>query len=255
VASDTEGALILIIDGDSTGAASLAGFLRLSGYRVSLAHTGPAAKLQLREQAADLVILDLVLPDIDGLIFCSELAQSRVPIIACSGKSQPHEGILALRLGADDFITKPFDMEDLSARIAAVLRRCGATRSARSTPNPTEPQGGIDRASVTRVGKPAISRSEMLVGSGGQEVRFTPVEYRLVCALAERTNQPVARPELRALAWGFDDADQGRSLDVHVARIRKKLKRLSPTRRILAVRGYGYKMVSDVKTLSLRSGD
>ncbi len=234
---------------------SIPDVLRLSGYRVSLAHTGSAAKLQLREQGADLVILDLVLPDIDGLIFCSELAQSRVPIIACSGKGHSREGILALRLGADDFVAKPFDLEDLSARVAAVLRRCGVARSATSAPNPMEPQLSIDKVSGPGSGKPTISRSERSVSSGGQEVRFTPVEYRLVCALAERTNQPVARPELRALAWGFDDADQGRSLDVHVARIRKKLKRLSPTRRILAVRGYGYKMVSDVKTLSLRSGD
>ncbi len=125
IGSKSANARILIVDDDPAVAGSLADLLAIDGYQASVAKNGSTAKAKLQELRPDLVILELMLPDIDGLILCSELTRAAVPVIICSGTNRQRDRILARRLGADDFVTKPFDMYEFEARVAAVLRTSG----------------------------------------------------------------------------------------------------------------------------------
>src|SRR6266581_7837959 len=147
-------ARILIVDDDPVMAGSLAELLAMDGYQASVAKNGSTAKAKLQELCPDLVILDLMLPDIDGLVLCSELSRAAVPVIVCSGTNRQRDRILARRLGADDFIAKPFDIYEFEARVAAVLRRSGTGDQTSTTDQPNEPRAGTGgvRSEERRVG-------------------------------------------------------------------------------------------------------
>ena len=248
IASKNTRARILIVEDDPVMAGSLVELFTMDGYQAAVAKNGSTAKAKLQELHPDLVILDLMLPDIDGLVLCSELSRAAVPFIVCSGTNRQRDRILARRLGADDFIAKPFDMYEFEARVAAVLRRSVTADQTRRTDQANEPRaetGGVTQE--LRVGEMLLSRSRSAVTITGQEVRLTTTEHRLVCALAERPNEAVSRAELADLVWGYrDTAAKGRTLDVHVAHVRRKLGRIAAAPRIVPVRGYGYEMVSNV---------
>jgi DNA-binding response OmpR family regulator len=225
----------MVVDDDHNVAQTLIDALESSGYRVWLAETGADARTLLEQTRPDLIILDLMLPDVDGLVLCAGLKDiADVPIIICSATQQKRDAILALKLGADDFIAKPFDIYELEARVEAVLRRTAQTRVAEPSPSPPD---------HIRVGDLTIDRSRRRVTLGTDSIQLTPTEYRLVSALASRPDEILSRDELATLVWGYQDASSGRTIDVHIRRLRVKLTSgpvMAPT--IVAVRGFGYKM-------------
>jgi two-component system, OmpR family, response regulator MtrA len=227
---------IMLVADDHAVAQTLTDALESSGYRVWLAETGADAKTLLEQTRPDLIILDLMLPDVDGLVLCSGLkAIADVPIVICSATPQKRDAILGLKLGADDFIAKPFDIYELEARVEAVLRRTSQTRvSSEASPSPPD---------HIRVGELIIDRSRRRVTLGGEPIQLTPTEYRLVSALASRPDEILSRDDLATLVWGYQDASSGRTIDVHIRRLRVKLSQGPvPAPAIVAVRGFGYKM-------------
>jgi DNA-binding response OmpR family regulator len=227
---------IMLVEDDHAVAQTLTDALESSGYRVWLAETGADAKTLLEQTRPDLIILDLMLPDVDGLVLCSGLkAIADVPIVICSATPQKRDAILGLKLGADDFIAKPFDIYELEARVEAVLRRTSQTRvTAEASPSPPD---------HIRVRELIIDRSRRRVTLGGEPIQLTPTEYRLVSALASRPDEILSRDDLATLVWGYQDASSGRTIDVHIRRLRVKLSQGPvPAPAIVAVRGFGYKM-------------
>ena len=213
---------IMLVEDDHAVAQTLTDALESSGYRVWLAETGADAKTLLEQTRPDLIILDLMLPDVDGLVLCSGLkAIADVPIVICSATPQKRDAILGLKLGADDFIAKPFDIYELEARVEAVLRRTSQTRVAEPRPSPPD---------HIRVGELIIDRSRRRVTLGGEPIQLTPTEYRLVSALASRPDEILSRDDLATLVWGYQDASSGRTIDVHIRRLRVKLTQ-GPCRR------------------------
>jgi two-component system, OmpR family, response regulator MtrA len=231
-------ATIMLVEDDPGVAQTLTDALESSGYRVWLAETGVDARTLLEQTHPDLIILDLMLPDVDGLVLCSGLkAIADVPIVICSATPQKRDAILGLKLGADDFIAKPFDIYELEARVEAVLRRTTHSRAVEPSAAPPD---------HIRIGELVIDRSRRRVTLGSEPIQLTPTEYRLVSALASRPDEILSRDELATLVWGYQDASSGRTIDVHIRRLRVKLSSgpvAAPA--IVAVRGFGYKMAPD----------
>ena len=227
-------ARVLIIDDDSKSAHSLADLLAQSGYQASVAESGAAAKAQLGELRPDLVILDIMVRDVDGLMLCADIKNSSgVPVIVCSGTCRRHDRVLALRLGADDFIGKPFDFDEVEARVAAVLRRAGWPKS----------EDGEETARL-HVGPLIVDTAHHFAAIGKHELQTTPMEYRLLCILASRPGGVFTREVLAEAIWGFEVAAIGRAIDTHVSRLKRKLLTYAAgAPRIVAVRGEGYKLV------------
>ncbi len=230
---------ILAVEDDPEIAHLYRSVLAEEGYDVLVACDAREA-LRLLAAHPDVVLLDLMLPDVDGLVLCTTLkAQADVPIIICSATNQQRDRILGLKLGADDFIGKPFDLYELEARIEAVLRRVRQAKAARP---PVEP-------GLIRVRNLEIDRTRRRVTLGGAALQLTPTEYRLLSALATRADAILSRPELAQQVWGYQDASQGRTIDVHMRRLRVKLAGGPvPAPAIVAVRGFGYKLVADRTT-------
>jgi DNA-binding response OmpR family regulator len=228
----------MLVEDDHAVAQTLTDALESSGYRIWLAETGADARTLLEQTRPDLIILDLMLPDVDGLVLCSGLkAIADVPIVICSATPQRRDAILGLKLGADDFISKPFDIYELEARVEAVLRRTSQSRAPAATPSPPD---------HIRLGELIIDRSRRRVTLGGESIQLTPTEYRLVSALASRPDEILSRDDLATLVWGYQDASSGRTIDVHIRRLRVKLAQGPvPAPAIVAVRGFGYKMAAE----------
>lgn len=239
------GPTILLVEDDLAVARTLTDVLAGSGYRVWHVENGADAKATL-EQARprpDLIVLDLMLPDVDGLVLCSSLKQAAdVPIIICSASNQPRDKVLGLRLGADDYIPKPFDIYEFEARVEAVLRR--AQHQARTGGGaPTAAAGTPEQI---RLGELVVDRSRRRVTLGGSALQLTPTEYRLLVALASRPDQILSREELAQTVWGYQDVSNGRTIDVHIRRLRVKLASgpvVAPP--IISVRGFGYKIAHE----------
>ena len=175
-----------------------------------------------------------MLPDTDGLVLTTTLKNlTSAPIIICSARDGRADRVLGLKLGADDFVAKPYDLDELQARIEAVLRR--ATR-VRGTPSAPPDQIRVDDL--------VISPSRATVTVGGRAVHLTPTEYRLLVALASRPDEVLSRETLGQLVWGYHDLGTGHLIDVHIGRLRLKLR--LPSRRVLIVtmRGRGYTIPS-----------
>jgi len=225
---------ILVVEDDEAIAQMVVELLEVDGYRVWSADSGRTAKTMLEEIRPDLVILDLVLPDVDGLVLCTDIkAQYDLPIIICSATTRKRDAILGLRLGSDDFVAKPFDAYDLEARVEAVLRRAAQRRELQPTSEPDH----------YRIGDLVVDRYRRRVTLGGEELQLTPTEYRLLSALSSRPDEVLTRDELAQLVWGYQDASSGRAIDVHIRRLRVKLDSgVVPSPPIISVRGFGYKI-------------
>jgi DNA-binding response OmpR family regulator len=230
---------ILLVEDDPAVALTLSNVLEGTGYVVRRAGTGAEAKSMTDESRPDLIILDLMLPDADGLVLCADLKnRAAAPIIICSASNQTRDRVLGLKLGADDFIGKPFDIDELEARVEAVLRRARPESSAPvSVPAPLQQE---------RVGELVIDRGRRRVTLGGEPLQLTPTEYRLLCALAGHPNEVLSREDLAQQVWGYADASIGRAIDAHISRLRGKLnagRTQAPS--IVSSRGYGYKIVPE----------
>jgi DNA-binding response OmpR family regulator len=225
--------MILLVEDDPATARSLTKALESSGYRFATAGTGGQARSIIVEMHPDLILLDLMLPDADGLVLTAPFKMlTDAPIIICSGRQEQVDKVLGLRLGADDFIAKPFDLEELEARIEAVLRRASRVREVTAVP-----------ADQIRVDELVISQSRGTVILAGRRVHLTPTEYRLLVVLASRPDEVLSRQMLGQLVWGYDDLGTGHLIDVHIGRLRFKLRRSSHSGPVIStVRGKGYTM-------------
>jgi DNA-binding response OmpR family regulator len=209
----------------------------MSDYRVWHAADGHDAQGQLERARPDLVLLDLMLPDIDGLVLCSRLKSvAEVPIIVCSGSARRSDPVLALKLGADDFIKKPFEVDDVLARIEAVLRRA-PPRGTDGLPAP--------RATDLRVGDLVLEPGRRRVTLAGQQLALTPTEFRLLTVLVVQAGAILSRDYLAHEVWGYADASNSRTIDVHIRRVRQKLAHCRvPGPAIISVRGMGYRLAA-----------
>jgi two-component system alkaline phosphatase synthesis response regulator PhoP len=229
-------AAILLVEDDPGIANMLTDVLESTGYQVRQAPTGAAARAQVEQTRPDLIILDLVLPDEDGLVLCSVLKNmANVPILICSGTQRRRDAFLSLKLGADDFIAKPFDIYDLLARVEVLLRRAAQHHAA---------DLNVQRGPI-RIGDLLIDHSLHQVTLSGAVLQLTPTEYRLLTVLAARPDQVVPRDALAKLVWGDPDTGTSRTIDVHIGRLRVKLSQAARSApQIVSVRGFGYKIVS-----------
>jgi DNA-binding response OmpR family regulator len=227
---------ILLIEDDPDTARSLTKALESSGYRVTAVDTGAEARSIIEHVRPDLILLDLMLPDTDGLVLTKAMKTlTNAPIIICSARQEQVDRVLGLKLGADDFVAKPFDLDELEARIEAVLRRASRVQAAAATP-----------PDQIRVDELLISQSRGTVTIGGQAVHLTPTEYRLLVALASRPDEVLSRESLGQIVWGYQDLGTGHLIDVHIGRLRLKLRRTSKAApAIVTVRGKGYTISSN----------
>jgi len=202
-------ARILLIEDDEIFRTIISDNLRSEGYRVDAVGDGQAALAHLRSTAPDLILLDLTLPDLDGLGLCPLLKKhgSSIPLIILSARDQKIDKLKGLRLGADDYIVKPTDMEELIARVAAVLRRA---------------RPRVDRL---RIGSTTVDFRTQRAVCGHTSVRLTFHEFKLLEYLAQRPFQMVPREELLTEVWGYLNPNIAtRSVDQTVLRLRKKLE-------------------------------
>jgi DNA-binding response OmpR family regulator len=215
---------LLIVEDDDAIAAPLARGLEREGFTATRVTTGDAA---LRAEGYDLVLLDLAMPDMDGLTICHELrSRSEVPIIVVTARGDESDRVVGLELGADDYLVKPFGFSELVARIRAVTRRTA------SRP--------IDDGEARRVGDLMIDVRTHRVTLGGAELALTPKEFGLLALLAEEPGALFTRGAILERVWDPHWYGPTKTLDVHVASVRKKL---GDPRWIETVRGVGFRLV------------
>jgi DNA-binding response OmpR family regulator len=237
-------ACILVVEDDPVIARILLDALEMGGYRVWHAADGQEARAHLERLRPDLILLDLMLPDIDGLVLCSMLkATAEVPIIIVSASTRRGDPVLSLKLGADDFVRKPFELDDLMARIEAVLRR--------SPPKSAETSVPPARRAELRVGDLVVEPARRRSTLGGDSLTLTPTEFRLLTTLMTHAGSVLTRDTLAQEVWGYADASNGRTIDVHVRRLRVKLSQCrGPGPSIVSVRGMGYRITADDSAIS-----
>jgi DNA-binding response OmpR family regulator len=230
------GVRILLVEDDVIIAELLTRVMQAEGYETRVAGSGAAARSSVDEWRPDLIILDLILPDEDGLFVCNSLkAQARVPILVCSGTRRSRDEFLSFKLGADDFISKPFDIYYLTARVEALLRRRAAVPEADPIAPPAE---------VLQVNDLVLDEAAQSATVAGQPILLTPLELRFLLVLARRPGVVVPRERLAQLVWGQPTTGGSRTVDVHAGRLRAKLAHAGPaTPTIVSVRGFGYKLV------------
>jgi DNA-binding response OmpR family regulator len=222
---------ILLVDDEETLRTSLAFALEKEGFEVLTAADGPSALATAIASAPSLVLLDLMLPGMDGLEVCRLLrAQSAVPIVMLTAKDQEIDKVLGLEIGADDYITKPFSTRELLARMRAVLRR---TRAAE-----TEPEA----ANVLTAGHVTINMDRHEVTVGGKTVDLSPKEFQLLRLLMLHRGRVRNRETLIEEVWGDDFMGDLKTLDVHIRWLREKIEAdPSQPEHIVTVRGVGYR--------------
>ena len=220
---------ILVVDDEPNILATIAPLLRSRGYEVLTAMSGHAALESVQRDAPDLVILDLGLPDLDGVIVCSQIRETRAtPILVLSARGAENDKVRALDAGADDYVTKPFGTEELLARIRVALRRVEA-------PPASEP--------IVR-GPLVIDRERFRVSIDGREVRLTPKEFELLAYLAQRPGRVVTHRAILRAIWGPQAVDQPEHLRVLVGSLRKKIEpNPSTPRYILTEPWVGYRFL------------
>lgn len=199
---------VLVVDDERTLAESIAARLRAEGYEVRTASDGPSAVAACEDYDPDLVVLDVMLPGFDGLEVCRRIQASRaVPVLMLTARTDETDMVIGLGVGADDYLSKPFSMRVLVARIAALLRRADRTT-------------GLD---VLVLGEVSIDLSARLVRCGGAEVHLTRTEFDLLAHLASRPRAAITRETLLEQVWGWGDGASSRTVDSHVKALRRKL--------------------------------
>ena len=223
---------ILIVDDDNNRAELISLYLTKECYDTKIVNDGEQALIAFEHYKPNMLLLDLMLPGIDGYQVCREIrAKSDVPIIMLSAKGEVFDKVLGLELGADDYILKPFDSKELVARVKAVLRRF--------QPAKPEAYASVDIKCVEYPGL-IVNLSNYSVTYDGQQIDMPPKELELLYFLASSPNQVFTREQLLDNIWGYEYVGDTRTVDVHVKRLREKIKD-KPTWRIATVWGIGYK--------------
>ncbi len=221
--------LIYIVDDEESIIDFVRIYLEKEGFQVRGIKDGKTAYKTIMETPPDLIVLDIMLPGMDGFEICRKLRveENQVPIIMLTAKDEEIDKILGLELGADDYLTKPFNPRELVARIKAVLRRVTLKRKSQED--------------ILRVGDITLDIKRREVRVGKTPIKLRTQEFELLRVLAEEPGRVFSRDQLLYLAWGYDFAGQTRTVDVHVAQLRRKLQNAKT--QVETVTGYGYKLV------------
>lgn len=223
---------VLIVDDDQNICELLRLYIEKEGYDTRIANDGKAALEVFDEYNPDLIMLDIMLPELDGWQVCREIRKkSQCPIIMLTAKSEVFDKVLGLELGADDYVVKPFEAKEIVARIKAVLRRSGTNDE--------------DAVKEVHYDKLSINLTNYELRVNGVQVDTPPKEMELIYHLASNPNRVFSRNELLDQVWGFDYYGDSRTVDVHVKRLREKLEGVSDQWELKTVWGVGYKF--DVK--------
>jgi two-component system alkaline phosphatase synthesis response regulator PhoP len=221
---------ILIVDDEAHIVDLVRMYLERDGFRVDSASDGAQGLRLIAEQRPALLILDIMLPEVDGLEVCRRVrADSDIPIVMLTARDDDIDKIVGLELGADDYLTKPFNPRELLARVKAILRR---------TEHPARPEG-----TPLHVGDVTVDPARREVTVAGQAVELRAKEFDLLQAFAEHKGLVLTREQLLSRVWGYDFYGETRTVDVHVAHLRKRLA-ASRTVHIETVTGVGYKLVT-----------
>jgi two-component system alkaline phosphatase synthesis response regulator PhoP len=228
LAEDEEGLVLALEDG-----------LRGEGYVVHAVGDGPTGQREAGSGRYDLMILDIMLPGRDGFQVCQNLRASgnRIPILMLTARSTTIDTVMGLRLGADDYLTKPFDMQVLLARVQALLRRArGGQEQQRSRPVPPV-------EAIYAFGEFRLDTDQMQLCKSAEVIPLNVQEYRLLEVFVRNPGQVLSRDLLLTEGWGYDAETTTRTVDVHVAWLRQKLGEKNRPRHLVTVRGFGYKFI------------
>jgi DNA-binding response OmpR family regulator len=221
---------ILVVEDETSIASFVSAYLRNAGYEVRAASSAKAALIDLAGELPSLIVLDLNLPDGDGVELCRRIRKSSdVPILMLTARDEDVDKIIGLEVGADDYMTKPFNPRELVARVKSVLRRASPERRRSETEE-------------LRHGELVINSGKREVYVGDEEIRLAPKEFDLLWELLDHRGIVLTRDQLLERVWGYTFAGDTRTVDVHVRQIRRKLGDASP---IVTVWGVGYKVASD----------
>jgi DNA-binding response OmpR family regulator len=221
---------ILVVEDETSIASFVAAYLRNAGYTVKTAASARTALITLAGETPALVILDLNLPDGDGVELCRRIRKtSDVPILMLTARDEDIDKIIGLEVGADDYMTKPFNPRELVARVKSILRRAA-------------PERRRTEAEELQHGDLTINAGKREVHVGDEEIRLAPKEFDLLWELLDHRGIVLTRDQLLERVWGYTFAGDTRTVDVHVRQIRRKLGDASP---IVTVWGVGYKVASD----------
>jgi DNA-binding response OmpR family regulator len=223
---------ILLVEDEANIASFVAMYLQKAGYEVAVARDGTEALTKANAEPPALIVLDLMLPDIDGVDVCRRIRQkSDVPILMLTARDDDIDKIIGLEVGADDYLTKPFNPRELVARVKSILRR--------STTRRTLPEGGVLEHGTLRIDS---GRREVSVGD--DEIQLAPKEFDLLWELLDHRGLVLTRDQLLERVWGYTFAGDTRTVDVHVGQLRRKLGEACP---IVTVWGVGYKVTTEPK--------
>ena len=222
---------ILVVDDDLNICELLKLYLENEGYTAYVANDGQAAVDMFNEKSPDLVLLDIMLPKMDGWQVCREIRKtSSEPIIMLTAKGETFDKVLGLELGADDYVTKPFDSKEVMARIKAVLRRAKG-----------ESENSASEKKIVKYDKLEINIENYELKVDGKVIDTPPKELELIYHFASNPNRVYTRDQLLDEVWGFDYYGDSRTVDVHVKRLREKLEGVSDKWSLKTVWGVGYK--------------
>jgi len=225
----SQGQTVLVVEDETSIASFVALYLKNAGYRIQTAGTGREALERAAAEKPSLIVLDLMLPDLDGLEVCRRIRQtSDVPILMLTARDEDVDKIIGLEVGADDYLTKPFNPRELVARVKSILRRSVPERREAQTKQIKHGDLEID-----------VGRREVLVS--GTEVQLAPKEFDLLWELLDHRGLVLTRDQLLERVWGYTFAGDTRTVDVHVRQLRRMLGEASP---IVTVWGVGYKVAS-----------
>lgn len=223
---------ILVVDDDDSVTTSVAALLGEVGYEVQTVNDSRRAVEAFAAFQPDLVILDVLMPSVDGISLCLELRrESDVPVLFLSAKRDAPDRVIGLRIGADDYVGKPFDNDELVARVSALLRRGRPMRNGPST--------------QMRFGRFVIDLASVQAIAGDSHIPLTPTEFKLLRTLANEPGRVFTRDDLLTTVWGYEPGSDTRLVDVHVGRLRKKLQdALVADVAIETSRGFGYRLTA-----------
>ncbi|AFS40066.1 MAG: response regulator transcription factor [Leuconostoc gelidum] len=226
---------ILVVDDEPAISTLLKYNLEQNGYQVTIATDGQSAYELIGEQTFDAILLDLMLPVMDGMTVLKNLRQDKIstPVLLVTAKGDEFDRVFGLELGADDYITKPFSLREVLARLKAVLRRSQTERSASDKPDVIEIQDIV------------IDDNKKVVTKSGKNLTLTPREYELLLYFSQRVGRVIDRETILTAVWGYEFVGESRMVDMHISNLREKVENNPKSPQILkTVRGFGYTMVN-----------
>lgn len=232
---------MLVIEDEPTLSRLLSYNLTQEGFQVEVEEHGTAGYEKAANHSYDLILLDVMLPGMNGFQILEKLRSNRVttPIIILTAKNAEEEVVQGLKMGADDYITKPFGVSELLARVSAVMRRVSG--------QPEDVRKAEHQGNVISLGELEIFPEKYEVRLGGQSINLRPKEFEVLLYLAKKPGVVLTRDDLMNVVWGFDYIGGQRTVDVHVSSLRKKLELDPESVHIDSIRGVGYKLVVNPK--------